>query len=141
METDAAIDRYNIGIAREGYGYLAVERKADGAFLGGVGMVPVGLKLRGDPKVEVGWLIGRDYWGQGYAPEAASALLDVAFDTLALPEIVAFTAVVNVPSQRVMQKIGMVRDPLGDFEHPRIPPEHPVRPHVLYRIANPRRAP
>jgi RimJ/RimL family protein N-acetyltransferase len=56
---------------------------------------------------------------------------------LGLPEIVAFTFRGNIPSRRVMEKIGMARDPAADFEHPRLPPGHPLRPHVLYRIANP----
>ena len=59
---------------------------------------------------------------------------------LAVPIIlvwVAFTAAVNLPSQRVMQKLGMTRDPADDFDHPRLPAEHPLRAHVLYRIAAP----
>jgi RimJ/RimL family protein N-acetyltransferase len=56
---------------------------------------------------------------------------------LELDEIVSFTTVANVRSRRVMEKLGMTRDPSGDFEHPSIPPGHPVRPHVLYRIQRP----
>ena len=53
------------------------------------------------------------------------------------PEIVAFPFAGNLPSQRVMEKIGMVRDPDADFEHPRLAPGHPLRSHVVYRITNP----
>ena len=60
-----------------------------------------------------------------------------AFNILHLPEVVAFTARVNMPSQRVMEKLGMQRDPAADFNHPRVPDGHALQPHVLYRIANP----
>ena len=51
--------------------------------------------------------------------------------------MVAWTAVSNLPSQRVMQKIGMTHHPEDDFLHPKIPDGHPLRPHVLYRIRRP----
>lgn len=136
-ETNAIIDRFIAGFAADGHGFLAVERKSDGAFIGDVGIGPVTFPLRGNPPVEIGWLLGQQYWGQGYAPEAARAWIAHAFDTLGLPEVVAFTAVPNLPSQRVMTKLGMTRDPAGDFQHPAIPDGHALRPHVLYRIANP----
>ena len=53
---------------------------------------------------------------------------------LTLDEVVAFAAVDNLPSQKVMQAVGMLQDPSGSFEHPRLPAGHPLRPHVLYRI-------
>jgi RimJ/RimL family protein N-acetyltransferase len=56
------------------------------------------------------------------------------FDVLQLPEIVAFTAPVNIPSRRVMEKLGMRHDPGDDFDHPAIPAGHPLQRHVLYRI-------
>ncbi len=46
----------------------------------------------------------------------------------------SLTSVLNTPSRAVMERIGMTRDPSGDFEHPAVPPGHPLRPHVLYRI-------
>ncbi len=64
---------------RDGYGLLAVERKADGALIGDVGIVPVDMPIRGNPPVEIGWLLGKQYWGSGYAPEAAQAWIDYAF--------------------------------------------------------------
>ena len=45
------------------------------------------------------------------------------------------TAVLNEPSQAVMRRIGMTLH--GHFEHPRIEVGHPLRPHVVYRIARP----
>jgi ribosomal-protein-alanine N-acetyltransferase len=86
------------------------------------------------PCVEIGWRLARAYWGQGYATEGARASLRYGFETLGVTEIVAFTAVGNAPSRRVMDRIGMTRDPDGDFDHPLVPIGHPHRRHVLYRI-------
>ena len=84
--------------------------------------------------VEVGWRLRSEHWGHGYAPEAATECLRYAFQDLALDEVISFTAPTNTKSQRVMQKIGLVRDDGGDFEHPGVPVGSPLRPHVLYRI-------
>ena len=86
------------------------------------------------PAVEVGWRLHPDHWGHGYATEAAAASLRFGFDEAGLDEIVAFTTTLNTRSQAVMERIGMVRDPAGDFDHPRLPEGSPLRRHVLYRI-------
>ncbi len=134
-ESDALLDRFVEIYQRNGFGNLAVERKSDGAMIGYVGIIPVNMPIRGNPPVEIGWLLGKQYWGHGYAPEAARAWIDHAFNTLGLSEIVAWTATSNLPSQRVMQKLGMTRDPQDDFLHPNVPDGHPLQPHYLYRLA------
>lgn len=63
-----------------------------------------------------------DAWGNGYAPEAAQACLALAAK-LGIEEVIAFTAVANLRSQRVMQKIGM--ECVGQFNHPALPEGHP----------------
>jgi RimJ/RimL family protein N-acetyltransferase len=88
--------------------------------------------------VEVGWRIRSEHWGQGYAPEAATECLKYAFEEIALDEVISFTAVTNVKSRRVMEKIGLVRDADGDFDHPGVPEGSPLRAHVLYRITRER---
>ena len=126
-----------------GFHFGAAELRDTGDFVGwmGCGLVPDGTReaIRTHPDVEVGWMFLQQFWGQGLAPEGARAWLDYAWDSLDLPEVVAFTAVVKRPSQRVMEKLGMVRDPAADFLHPNVLEGHPLRPHVLYRIANPAR--
>jgi RimJ/RimL family protein N-acetyltransferase len=87
------------------------------------------------PCTEVSWRLQRDQWGHGYATEAARACLHFAFATLRLPEVVSFTVPDNLRSRRVMERLGMRRRAGEDFEHPRLPPGHPLRPHVLYRLA------
>ena len=74
------------------------------------------------------------HWGHGYATEAAGASCDYGFERGRAGEIVAFTTTVNARSQAVMERIGMDRDPDGDFDHPGLPEGSPLRRHVLYRI-------
>ena len=86
--------------------------------------------------VEVGWRIAREHWGHGYVTEAARAGLRFGFEELGLDEIVSFTVPANERSWRVMERIGLTRDPSRDFDHPRVDPvaySHLVR-HVFYRL-------
>jgi RimJ/RimL family protein N-acetyltransferase len=140
-QTKAQLDFSIEKQAAVGFHFGAAELKSTGQFVGliGLGYIPDETRaaIRGEPAVEIGWQFGKAFWGQGLAPEGASAWLDYGFATLNLPEIVAFTFAGNLPSQRVMAKIGMARDLTADFEHPRLAPGHPLRPHVVYRIANP----
>jgi RimJ/RimL family protein N-acetyltransferase len=103
-------------------------------FVGMVGLHRVSSALPCAPAVEVGWRLHPDHWGHGYATEAAAASLRFGFDHGGLDEIVAFTTTLNTRSQAVMERIGMVRDPDGDFDHPRQPEGSPLRRHVLYRV-------
>lgn len=140
---DAAIgiDRAMDRLRDVGFTFLAVERKADQAFMGMLGMAPLSDTLRatiaGAPRVEIGWQLGQEFWGQGYAPEGAQAMLDFAWWKLRLTEVVAITYQGNTPSRRVMEKLGMIYDANADFLHPDVPEGHLLRNHVLYRIANP----
>ncbi|MBU1306160.1 MAG: GNAT family N-acetyltransferase [Alphaproteobacteria bacterium] len=136
-EADAWIDKMIAGYAAGTAHFMAVERKSDGALLGLTGTANIAFAIPTSPRVEIGWLLGQQFWGQGYAPEAARASLAHAFDVLGHDEITAFTAEINRPSQRVMEKLGMHRDLAADFEHPNVPMGNPLRSHVLYRIAKP----
>jgi ribosomal-protein-alanine N-acetyltransferase len=84
-------------------------------------------------ELEIGWRLARRFWGYGYATEAAVAVLELAFGDLGIAEVVSITSILNVRSQRVMQRIGLKRNPGEDFDHPSFPPGHRLRPHVLYR--------
>ena len=118
----------------EGWGLWAAEVPGVAPFIGFVGLSRPAFDAPFIPAVEVGWRLARRWWGRGYASEGARAALGFAFGELGLDQVVSFTAVANVRSQAVMRRIGMSRDPAGDFEHPNVPVGHPVRPHVLYRI-------
>ncbi|CAM4103753.1 GNAT family N-acetyltransferase [Serratia silvae] len=136
-ESDAQANRIRQFMQQHGWGLWAVEVKHQTAFIGFVGLAIPGDDLPCSPCVEIGWRLAKEHWGQGYASEAARCALDVAFNTLQLPEVVSFTAEINLPSRRVMERIGMTFS--GEtFEHPRLPPGHPLRKHVLYRKLSPK---
>ena len=141
-DTERTIDGSILAAQRDGFHFRAVERRVDGAFIGMIGIARFSDSMieavPGHPEVEIGWQLDKAYWGNGYAPEGASACLAYAFTELGLPEIVAITARINLPSQRVMQKIGMTSALADDFDHPNLAEGHTRRPHVLYRIGNPK---
>jgi ribosomal-protein-alanine N-acetyltransferase len=132
-ESDAFADRIDAGLRDRGWGLWAVERRSDRSFLGFTGLAPVDFEAPFTPAVEIGWRFARAAWGQGFATEAARAVAAHALGPMALPELVSFTVAGNTRSRRVMERIGMRPD--GEFDHPRLPPEHPLRRHVLYRLA------
>lgn len=120
--------------AEHGFGFWCLERRADGAVIGFAGLARVGFAAPFAPAVEIGWRLARSYWGQGYALEAAQRSLQFAFEDLQLNEVVSFTVPANRNSWGLMQRLGMRRDPVGDFEHPGLPQGHPLRSHLLYRL-------
>jgi RimJ/RimL family protein N-acetyltransferase len=132
--SDALIDRIRDHWATNGYGLWAVESLEDGAFLGFVGLATYTFEAPFMPSVEVGWRLASAAWGHGYATEAARAALRFGFEDLGLGEIVSFTVPDNLRSRAVMERLGMTRDPAGDFDHPRFAEGHRLRRHVLYRL-------
>lgn len=136
-QSDAMVDRLSGHIEAEGWGMWALERRETGEFIGFTGLGVPRQRLPFQPCVEVGWRLARDAWGHGFASEAAREALRVGFDDLGLTEIVAFTAVPNLRSRAVMERLGMVRDAAEDFDHPAVDVGHPVRRHVLYRKVRP----
>jgi ribosomal-protein-alanine N-acetyltransferase len=133
-ESDALADRIAASLARDGFGLWAVARRDDDRFLGFTGLVEVPFATPFTPAVEVGWRFAVDAWGHGYATEAARAAVGYAFEELELDELVSMTTPSNVRSQRVMERLGMTRDPVDDFDHPRIAVGHPLRRHILFRL-------
>jgi RimJ/RimL family protein N-acetyltransferase len=134
--SDAMVDVIETRFAQYGYGLWALEIAATGEFIGFTGLnrpMPEGIPGAGG--VEIGWRLARHAWHQGYATEAATAALDVAFAGVGLAEIWSFTAVLNEPSQAVMRRIGLTE--VARFDHPRIPAGSPLRPHVMFHLANP----
>jgi RimJ/RimL family protein N-acetyltransferase len=132
--SDAEADRFAADLDRDGWGHWVVTRPADDRLIGFTGLDVVDFPQSWTPATEIGWRFARGAWGHGYATEAARAVLGFAFGTLALDEVVSFTATTNLRSQRVMERIGMRRDPANDFDHPRVPVGHRLRRHVLYRL-------
>jgi RimJ/RimL family protein N-acetyltransferase len=132
-ESDAFADRIQFHIEEHGWGLWAVEIPGVAAFAGFIGLAEPRFEAHFTPCTEVGWRLAAEFWGYGYASEGAEAALAFGFQALALPEIVSFTVPANIRSTRVMERIGMIRNPADDFEHPGLPAGHPLRRHVLYR--------
>jgi RimJ/RimL family protein N-acetyltransferase len=136
--SDAFVDRIEAHWKEASWGLWAVELPRVAPFIGYVGLWPADY-VTGNPMVEVGWRLARPHWGHGYATEAAREALRVGFEEVGLQEIVSFTVPQNERSWRVMERIGLIRDPSADFDHPRVDPiAYPelVR-HVLYRLSRP----
>jgi RimJ/RimL family protein N-acetyltransferase len=118
------------GYATHGYSFLAVERKSDGCYLGHVGLLHWDdIDSRED--VEVAYLLLPEYWGSGYATEAARACRDWAFANLRPDRVVSFIDVRNLPSIGVAERNGMTR--LKRLEQNRL-----GRPIYVYAISRER---
>jgi len=130
----AEAQRARANLARRGWGPWVLEVPGVLPFAGFVGLFVPAWSAHFTPAVEIGWRLPRGAWGQGYASEAAAAAAAFALDMLELDELVAITVPDNLPSRRVMARIGMQHDTEGDFAHPAIAADHPFSRHVLYRL-------
>jgi RimJ/RimL family protein N-acetyltransferase len=138
-QSDEAIDRYLAAFDRERFSFFAAHLRDSGDFAG-----TIGLQIMRDlvpnlpqPAVEIGWRLTRSAQGKGLATEGARNIVNFAFNTLGLNEVVAITAIPNQPSRRVMEKLGMTHRPEFDFDHPRMPAGHQYQRHTLYNLRNP----
>ena len=138
-ESDASLARFQAAYDRDGFGFLAAELRSTGAFAGIIGAQTMRDEVPSlpQPAVEIGWRLPRALQGQGLATEGARATVDFCFNQLNLPEVVAVTALGNRASRRVMEKLGMTHRPDLDFDHPRVPLDHPHHRHALYQLKNP----
>ena len=87
--------------------------KETGEFIGTCGIEP--FNVDGQPEVELGYRLCLEFWGKGYAREAATAVLKYGFDDLKLPKLVAFVLPQNRASVRILQQLGFQY--LRDFKH------------------------
>jgi RimJ/RimL family protein N-acetyltransferase len=134
-ESDQLIDRIEERFDQQGFGLWALEVLESGEFIGFTGLNPMPDGVPGAGDQEVGWRLDQRAWHKGYASEAARAAIEVGLNRLGLHVIWSMTAVINTPSQAVMQRLGMVH--YGLFDHPRIEMGHALRPHVVYGIGQP----
>ncbi|NMM54832.1 GNAT family N-acetyltransferase [Paenibacillus aquistagni] len=115
-----------------GFGLYAVEQKETNDFIGFIGFHQAAFEADFTPCIEIGWRLKKEAWGEGYATEGAKACLHYGFSQLGFQSVHSFTAAINQPSQRVMNKLGMRY--VKHFNHPRVEPDSPLYPHVLYEI-------
>ncbi|MFH1312722.1 MAG: GNAT family N-acetyltransferase [Candidatus Eisenbacteria bacterium] len=107
-QTEKWVDR-NLGHQRQyGYGLFSVILKSDQTLVGDCGLEH--MEVDGRAEVEIGYDFRSDYWGQGLATEAASAVRDFALIELGLPRVISLIRPDNIASRRVAEKIGMVKE-------------------------------
>ncbi|MEL6625728.1 MAG: GNAT family N-acetyltransferase [Bacteroidota bacterium] len=126
------IEKFQKHFDARGFTYFAVDELEGEKALGFVGLFYQEYEAPFTPCVDIGWRLRKQFWGKGYAPEAAQACLGFAFSTLDLQVVVATTPSINLPSRRVMEKIGMVYQ--GEYLHPKVPNPHSLQPSVWYKI-------
>ena len=131
VQTESFYNRIQSEFQRKGWGLYAVELKSTGLFIGYVGLHEIGFDADFTPGVEIGWRLDADCHNRGLATESAKSVLKLAKEK-GLSRLYSFTAKLNLPSERVMQKIGMTK--VGEFAHPNLPADSPLRAHILYRI-------
>ena len=132
-QSDALVDRVSNDISLSGWGFWAAERVDTAEFIGFVGINYSADGLPFAPCVDIGWRLGSQHWGQGLATEAAHGAMDFAFNHANLEELVSMTPLANTASERVMQKLGMIKRP-KTFLHPNVAQGHLLREHVLYKL-------
>ncbi len=116
-----------------GHTFWCVERKEDSAILGFCGLKRCQEKAGPFGMMEAGWRLRENAWGKGYAKEAASASLDLAFGHFGADEVVALTFAGNTPSWGLMRKLGMKRREDLDFEDTYWELEDPIA--IVYSIS------
>lgn len=131
-ESEAMYGRIKLRWEENGFGVFAVEIPGVADYAGFVGLSRPRFETAFTPCVEILWRLIPSFHNKGYCTEAARAVLDWGLNEKGLNEIYAFAVPQNIPSWRVMEKIGMKR--IGEFDHPDVPEGHALRPHLLYKI-------
>lgn len=137
-QSDSGVARMMATEAAQGQCFWALERKADGRFIGFCGLRqggPAGTRV--NDELEIGWRLAREAWGQGFAREAAHAVLHWGFAHRDAARITAWTVPANSASWGLMIRLGMVHRSELDFDHPDFAPDHPLSRHVVYTIQRP----
>lgn len=136
-ETQQFIAKISTNMQQNGFGLYACALHDTDELIGFVGLSIPSFDTAFTPCVEIGWRLAFEHWGKGYATEAAQAVIQQAFEVYKLKEIVAFTAKQNMRSRKLMEKLSMWHNAAEDFHHPKLPLDHPLSLHVLYRLKNP----
>jgi RimJ/RimL family protein N-acetyltransferase len=134
-ECDEKLERLRGWSETRGYTFWAMQRKSDGAVLGNCGLKPLTVPWPSPDDIEIGWMLAKAHWGQGYAREAAAAALDHGLKIA--PRVIAMTTQGNTASWGLMVRLGMAPMPDLAFDHPEVPEGNPLRPHIVYAKAAP----
>ena len=116
----------NTCYAKYGFGMWATIEKKTRKFIGRCGLTP--MDIEGREEIEVGYMLAKEYWGQGFATEAARAILQYGFEQEGLARLICVINPGNQASSRVAEKIGMTLEIDGDING---------EPTLLYSINKP----
>ena len=108
---------------RFGFGPWSVRERDSGAYVGRIGLDYT--SATGRPEVQIGWIVGAQHRGKGYAKEFAAEALRVAFDVLELDEVIALITAENEASLAIAARLGFVQSEQV---------EHHGLPHLLFRL-------
>ncbi len=137
-QSDLYAEMMQLGLEERNFGFWAIELRSEdqtgGPFIGCAGLSVPQWNSPFMPCIDIGWRLSRDYWGMGYASEAAHRILDYSFNELDIDEVLSFASVLNVRSIAVMELLGMTRNPDDDFCHPMFDSDSDLSRHVLYRM-------
>lgn len=133
-ESDEFAQRIADHIEQQGWGLWAVEHKSTKQFMGFVGLQESWSGLPFPVEKEIGWRLAKEYWGKGFATEAAQAVLQFAFKNLGLEKVISFTSISNKASRKVMERINMLNSQMN-FMHPKLPRDNSLCEHVYYQIS------
>ena len=119
----------------KGFCYFAVDELVTGKFIGFIGLSEQSFEAPFTPCVDIGWRLRPDAWNQGLASEGALRCLEYAFNKLRLDEIYAIAPTINIKSEKIMQKIGMLKQ--YEFDHPLLADNTLLKKCNLYTISRP----
>ncbi|MFG2938631.1 GNAT family N-acetyltransferase [Streptomyces sp. NPDC048282] len=126
-DTATAIEEWEEEWDEEGFGLFAVELLGSGELAGFTGLSVPGFLPEVMPAVAVSWRFGSQFWGQGYASEAAHATLEFALQDRGLDRVISISRLGDSASENVIRKLGMV--PERETVHPVY--AHPLRVHSI----------
>tara|TARA_B100001121_G_C18613613_1_gene585681 strand:+ start:266 stop:832 length:567 start_codon:yes stop_codon:yes gene_type:complete len=132
-DSNLTAKRFQTLIAKNGWGFWAVETNDNQEFIGFIGLHKPDLAYDFAPCTEIGWRLKKEAWGNGYATEGAITAINFAFQILNIDEILSFTSIHNQRSEMVMKRIGMTNTN-QNFRHPNLHNNDRLSEHVLYRI-------
>ncbi|MDH6131482.1 RimJ/RimL family protein N-acetyltransferase [Kitasatospora sp. MAA4] len=126
-QTAESIEHWEEEWDEEGFGLFAVELLGSGELIGFAGLSVPEFLPEVLPAVEIGWRLGRQFWGQGYASEAAHAVLEFALEDRGLDRVISIIRLGNDASENVAHKLGMELD--HETTHP--VSGFPLRVHAI----------
>lgn len=134
QQTSQFIERMQAMFVEKGFCYFAVDQLIDSEFIGFIGLCEQNFEAPFTPCIDIGWRLGKPFWGNGYATEGAERCLQYAFKDLNFKNIKSTAPEINTKSIKIMEKIGMKKQ--LNFKHPRLKGNDRIESCVCYQINN-----